>query len=189
MDSTEAREHLEMADRIVAASTRDLCLTYGAPYFMIWGAFAALVDASAELAIHGALSQRFFLGIDITALGLAIVASAVFGAIGRSGKGSLSFVQREFLRAMGVTFALVFIAEFAPRLFPGFSASAIWTVACAIVLFFIALHGNRRALLCGLIVLASLFAANAVHGIEGYVLAAGLLVGYAGFGVLEMLAA
>lgn len=188
MNPSEAREHLEMADRIVSASTRELSLKYAGPFFIVWGLFAALVDASAEAALRGIVTPSLVVGVDVAALGAAIIFSALYGTLGRRSKGSMSFLQREFLRAMGVTFALVFVAEFAARLFNGFSMSAIWSVACAIVLFFIALHGNRRALGCGIIVLVSLFVANAVHGSEGYVLAAGLLVGYAGFGLLEWLA-
>jgi hypothetical protein len=56
-------------------------------------------------------------------------------------------------------------------------------------LFFIGLHGNRRAQLAGIAVIVSLIAANFTDpAIAGYILAAGMVVGYAGFGLAEMLA-
>jgi hypothetical protein len=51
------------------------------------------------------------------------------------------------------------------------------------------MHGNRRAQIAGVLVIVSLVAANfASPGIAGYVLGAGMLVGYAGFGASELLA-
>jgi hypothetical protein len=51
------------------------------------------------------------------------------------------------------------------------------------------MHGNRRAQIAGVLVLVSLVAANFVApSIAGYVLAAGMLAGYSGFGLSELLA-
>jgi hypothetical protein len=51
------------------------------------------------------------------------------------------------------------------------------------------MHGNRRAQVAGILVVVSLIAANfAPPAIAGYILAAGMLGGYAGFGVSELLA-
>lgn len=47
--------------------------------------------------------------------------------------------------------------------------------------------GDRRATVAGLLILVSMIAANYLTSIEGYVLAAGFIVGYAIPGVLYML--
>jgi MFS family permease len=74
------------------------------------------------------------------------------------------------------------------RIFAGVASAAIWSVAQAIVLLYIGMHGNRRAQVAGIFVVVSLIAANfAPPGIDGYILAAGMLGGYAGFGVSELL--
>ncbi|MGH7736558.1 MAG: hypothetical protein ACREMP_01620 [Candidatus Tyrphobacter sp.] len=187
MDSIEAREHLEMADRILGVSTRELRLGYAGRFFVIWGLFAAWMDVSAELTLHGILQPAVTPWIDLAILIAACVLSAVCGRAGKSHERGPTVLQREFLRAMGTTFGVCFVAMWAWRLFPGFSVAGLWSVACAVILFFVALHGNRRALVCGIVVIVSMFVASGVRGIEYYVLAAGLIVGYAGFGILETL--
>jgi hypothetical protein len=99
-------------------------------------------------------------------------------------------VEREFFNVLWLTLALAFVANVgAFNLFAGWGGAAIWTFTEAIVLFFIGMHGNRRAQVAGVLVVVSLVAANFVStSIAGYVLAAGMLVGYAGFGVAELLA-
>ncbi|MBV8374679.1 MAG: hypothetical protein JO302_04145, partial [Candidatus Eremiobacteraeota bacterium] len=101
-----------------------------------------------------------------------------------------SFLEGEFFNVLWLTIGLAFIANVAAfNLFSGWAQAAIWTFAESIVLLYIGLHGNRRALICGVVMVASMVAANFVSaGIAGYVLAAGMIVGYAGFGIADMLA-
>jgi hypothetical protein len=187
MDRSEAREHLEMAERIVAASVRELSLSYSGPFFIVWGLFAGFVDVSAELALRHVWQATTAGWTDLGLLLIGIAFSTVYGMRVRpSTRSGLAFVQREFLRAMAVTFSMAFIAEWT-GLFSEFGSSAIWSVACAIVLFYIWTHGNWRAFAGGVVVVVSMFVANYAPGVEGYVLAAGLFLGYAGFGVVEMM--
>ncbi len=189
MDPSEAREHLEMAERIVAASTRELSMRYAAPFFVVWGLFETWVDLSAQLALDHVVRPVVSGGVDLALLLAAITWSALYGMRkGSVRRRGLTIAEREFLRIMGVTFTLTFLAEWT-GLFPSVgSASAIWSLASAAVLFFIWTHGNWRAFVCGIIIFASMFAGGYIPSIGGYALAAGLLLGYAGFGLLESLA-
>jgi hypothetical protein len=101
-----------------------------------------------------------------------------------------SLVQREYFNMLWLTIGMAFVVDVAAfNIFRGWAAAAIWTFAEAIVLFFIGLHGNRRAQIGGIVMLVSLVAANFVSpALCGYVLAAGMLAGYAGFGLAEMFA-
>jgi hypothetical protein len=188
MTPSEAREHLEMAERIVAASTRELSLKYAAPFFILWGLFGGTVDLLAQLNARGVVSNAFALAISIAILVFAIVASSVYGRRLRRAKCGITFVQREFLNVLWIALGCAFVSEFAgSHLFQPPGYGAVWTIAAAIVLFYIGMHANRRAVVAGIILLASLFVANYTPSLIGYILAAGFYVGYAGFGVAELL--
>jgi hypothetical protein len=101
-----------------------------------------------------------------------------------------SLVQREFFNVLWLTMGLAFIVNVgAFNLFRGWAAAAIWSFAEAIVLLFIGMHGNRRAQIAGVVVVVSLVVANFIGpATAGYVLAAGMVAGYTGFGIVEMFA-
>jgi hypothetical protein len=122
-----------------------------------------------------------------------LVGCAIFSIVrGRATRRTLessSLVQREFFNVLWITVALAFVADVAAfRLFPGIAAAAIWSVVEAIVLLYIGMHGNRRAMLGGVLLVVSLIVANFIGGVfPPFVLAAGMLVGYGGFGLSELL--
>ncbi len=89
-----------------------------------------------------------------------------------------------------LTMSLAFIVNLAAfNIFSGWASAAIWSFAEAIVLLFIGLHGNRRAQICGVLVVVSIVIANFIAPqFTGFVLAAGMLAGYSGFGIAELLA-
>ena len=186
MNPSEAREHLQMADRIVAASTRELSMCGAGPFFITWGLFSASVDVMFQLARDGIVPVRA-LWIEPALLLVAIVLSVLYGRrLGRE-KGERTFLHREYLNVLWITLAISFVATAGGfRLFPDFGLGGIWSVAASIVLFYIGLHANRRALAGGVVVMASLIIANFSPAIVGYVLAAGFLVGYTGFGLSEL---
>lgn len=188
MNPSEARQHLEMADRIIAGSSRGLCLRLSGPFFVIWGLFGSSVDLVFELIRHG-LAPAGALWAEPGLLLAAIVASSLYGRYLRRSAERLSVVEREFLRVLWITIGVTWVAMAGGwRIFPEFALGALWTLQTSVVLFFIATHGNRRALAGALILILSLIAANFARGIDGYLLAAGLFIGYAGFGLAEMLA-
>ena len=188
MNPSEARQHLEMAERIVADSTRHLPLCAVGLFFVIWGLFGGSCDLVFDLWRHQVLPSAALWSLPAL-LVVAVVGSILYGRYLGEHRTSLTFLHREFLTILGVTIGVTWLAAWgAWRLFPGFSTSALWSVAGSIVLFYIAFHANRRALAGGIILLASLIAANFMANIEGYILAGGMFLGYAGFGLAEMLA-
>ncbi|NNM93342.1 MAG: hypothetical protein HKL92_08370 [Candidatus Eremiobacteraeota bacterium] len=187
IEGTEAREHLEMVDRIVErTSTR---LNVGAEYFVVWG----LASASMSLMYQLVGTQLAPANAIWIAWGAALAAMAFSIWRGRSARlERLTFLEREFLTvlkvAMMVTFFVFIIEIFGANLFGVTGLGAIWSFAASIVLFYIAMHGNRRALVGGIILLLSLAVANYKPDFVGYALSAGMFVGYAGFGAVELIA-
>ncbi|HUY41365.1 MAG TPA: hypothetical protein VMV82_07340 [Candidatus Dormibacteraeota bacterium] len=187
MNSSEAREHLEMAERIVAASTRELSLRYAAPFFIAWGL------ASGTVCLIFQLIERGLVPATATwASGGLLAAAVIFSVVYARRKARcarLTFLQREFLNVLWIAMGVAFVSNAGGwNIFPTFGLSAIYTIAASIVLFYIGLHENRRALLGGIILLVSLVVANFMPTVVGYVLAAGFYLGYAGFGVAELMA-
>ena len=187
IDGPEASEHLAMVDRIVErSSTR---LNVGAEYFVVWGLASATMSLMYQLiGTHLAPANAIWIAWGAA---LAAVAFSIWRA--KSARlPRLSFLEREFLTvlkvAMMVTFFVFIIEIFGANLFGGIGMGAIWSFAASIVLFYIAMHGNRRALGGGIILMLSLVVANVRPDYAGYALSAGMFVGYAGFGALELVA-
>ncbi|MGB8908906.1 MAG: hypothetical protein WCC84_09180 [Candidatus Cybelea sp.] len=185
--ASEARDHIEMVERILAESQQRLCS--GGEYFVVWGIIGAFITVIAELADQHRVGTAALWSIPIV-----IVAGAVFSILrSRQTRPVLqrsSIVQREFFNVLWLTLGLAFVADVAVfRIFAGIAGAAIWSVAQAIALLYIGMHGNRRAQIAGILVVASLIAANfSPSNVAGYVLAAGMLAGYTGFGISELLA-
>jgi hypothetical protein len=186
--AAEAREHVAMIDRILAQSHQRLCA--GGEYFLVWGIGSAYVTIASELVVTGVASKAF-LWSTLAVLLACILFSILRSRLDGPPPSSTSLVQREFFNVLWITVALAVLVDVAAfRIFPGLAGAGIWSVAESIVLFYIGLHGNRRAQVCGVAIVASLVVANFVgHQVAGYVLGAGMLVGYGGFGLSELLLA
>lgn len=188
MNPSEAREHLEMAERIVAASTRELSMRYAAPLFIVWGIASGSVDLIFELQAH-ALVPPAATFVSFGLLCAAVVVSVIYGRRAKRCGPGLTFLQREFLNVLWIAMGVSFVTNVGGwNIFPLFALGAIWTVSASIVLLYIGMHENRRALVGGVVLLVSLVVANFMPSVVGYVLAAGFYLGYAGFGVAELLA-
>lgn len=185
MNASEAREHLEMVERIIAASSRKL--EAGGEFFIIWGVASAALNVLMQLVATDKLPPSALwvtAAIDLVAIGL----SSWRGRACRR-EGRMSVLQREFFNVLWLALAMAFVSDFiGSHIFTQWALSAIWTVAASIVLLFIAIHGNRRAMIGGIIMIASLAVANFEIAYAGYALAAGMLFGYAGFGLMDILA-
>jgi hypothetical protein len=188
IDAAQAREHLEMVDRILAESHPRLCA--GGDFFVVWGVASAYITVLFHLVDVGLLAARALWSVPIVLAACALY-SVLRGRALRQTFARTSLVQREFFNVLWLTLGLAFIANVAAfRIFSGIASAAIWSVAEAIVLLYIGMHGNRRAQIAGVLVVVSLVAANFVAPDRtAYVLAAGMLVGYAGFGISELLSA
>ncbi|MBV8372935.1 MAG: hypothetical protein JOY69_06715 [Candidatus Eremiobacteraeota bacterium] len=186
LDAAAAREHLEMVERILAQSQQRLCA--GGEFFVVWGLFSGGATVAGHLISRG-LAPVSLMWVVAAALVACIVFSIVRARALRGSGTRESLVQREFFNVLWLTLGLAFVVNIAGyRLFPGLASAAIWSFAEVIVLLYIGMHGNRRAIVCGMLVLASLIAANFVPPqTAAYVLAAGGIAGYTGFGLAELL--
>ena len=186
LTASQAREHIEMVDHILARTERSLCV--GGEFFIVWGLFSAAVTLMAQLVVDRRIPQSSLWVLPVL-LAAAIVISAVRGRQLGKRKDGLSLIQREFFAVLWISLGAAMFTDIAGyKIFTTWASSAIWTVAAAIVLFFIATHGNRRALAGGIILLGSLAAANFMPAYTGYALSAGMLFGYAGFGLVSLIA-
>jgi hypothetical protein len=186
VDEVQAREHIAMVDRILAQSQPRLCT--GGEFFIVWGIGSAAVTTLFACIDLGMLPSVAAWWAPVILLACAIY-SFVRARAARRTLASSSLLQREFFNVLWISVGLAFIADAAAfRLFPGIASAAIWSVVEAIVLLYIGMHGNRRALLCGVLVVVSLIVANFIGGFyPPFVLAAGMFLGYAGFGLSELL--
>ena len=187
MNTGEARDHIEMVDRILAETHQRLCA--GGEYFVVWGLASAAITLLFQLADRALLPPDALWFVPVV-LAAAIVFSIARGRSNRAMVARSSLLQREFFNVLWLTIGLALVVDIAVfRIFSGLASAAIWSVGEAIVLLYIGMHGNRRAQLAGVLVVASLIVANFIgSGLAGYVLAAGMLLGYAGFGASELLA-
>ncbi len=187
IDASQARDHIEMVDRILSQSQQRLCA--GGEYFVVWGLFSGFVTALWQL-IDNQVVPATALWFSGAALAAAVAFSIVRSRYYSERSQRLSLLEREYFNVLWLTLGLAFIANVAAfNIFSGWAQAAIWTFAESIVLFFIGLHGNRRALIGGIVMVVSLVAANfASPTVAGYALAAGMVAGYAGFGIADMLA-
>jgi hypothetical protein len=186
MDASEAREHLEMVEKIIAASSTKL--EAGGEFFVVWGLAGAAVDVIDSLVWSRRVSPQF-MWLGLAVLGLAMAFSIVRGRAYRKIVGRMSLLQREYFNVLWLAMSIAFLANaLGFNLFGFVGIMAIWSIFEVIVLLYIGMHGNRRALIGGLVLIISVALANFVPQYSGYILAAGVLVGYAGFGAADLLA-
>jgi hypothetical protein len=187
IDASAARDHIEMVDRILAESHQRLCA--GGELFVVWGFVSSYITVLANLVHQGSVPRAALWTVPVI-LGCAVLYSIARGRSTQRVVRRSSIVQREFFNVLWLTLGLALVADLgAYNIFGGIAGAAVWSVAESVVLLYIGLHGNRRAQIAGVLVVVSLIAANFFPAAQSaYVLAAGMLVGYAGFGVAELLA-
>lgn len=186
MDAREAREHIEMVDRILTrAENEPVRIIPG--LVIVWGLAAAAIDAGQQMYISGA-GGHVGLWLSSAALAIGIVYSIALSVrILRSGcLDRVSIVERRMGQVMGAVWFTVLVAAFAqPHVFAAWGGAAVWSMGAAIIMLIAGFGGDRRALAGGMILLASVLAANYVWPqVPGYALAAGFILGYAVPGVL-----
>lgn len=185
MDSLDTREQLNLIDRILQET--DQRFHVGGELYVAWGTSSALIEILTQAIKDGRLRPEW--------IGLAIV--AVIGSIGfsvvrtiayRRRAQSMTFMQREYLNVLWLSFALAAVACYgANAIFSGWAQAAVWNLAASFVLFYIGLHHNRAALVGGIVSVVALVVANFTPSISGYVLAAGMIFGYVAFGVSALM--
>jgi hypothetical protein len=115
---------------------------------------------------------------------LAGILYSVFVAVAivrNRGSERVSRTEVRLGRMMGAVWCTVFVAAFAqPHVFAGWGGAAVWSMAAAITMLIIGFSGDRRGVIGGVILLASILAANyLLPQTPGYALAAGFILGYA----------
>lgn len=184
MNSSEARERLDTIEKIVAASSRRL--EAGGEFFVAWGIASGTVDTINQLILSGRLPYGA-LFVSAGAIVLALLYSIARYRHYRTHGDGMSLLQCEFLNVLWLSFGLAAVVDAVGfRLFAGWGQAAIWSVMAALVLLYIGMHGNRRAIVAGIVLVASIAAANFVSPYAGFILAAGMYGGYAGFGIAEL---
>jgi hypothetical protein len=186
MEASEAQEHLEVVDRIIAVSSKRLYA--GGEFFLVWGLAGAILDVVFTL-VAARLLPPAAAWMNVPVLLLAIGFTVLRTRFYRTCSPAMSYLQREYLNVLQIAIAVAVIANvLAFNVFAGIAALAIWNIVESIVLAYVAIHGNVRARVATVVLLLSIAIANFVPQYAGYILAAGVLVGYAGFGAAELLA-
>jgi hypothetical protein len=185
VNPSEAQEHLNLVERILERNDREFCIA--GDIFLAWGVSGALMDVLAELIAQHRLSpDAIWWGV--AALALSGIYTGFRARQMRHASERMSLRQRAFLNVLWVTIGVTLVAAFgASRIFDFWASGALWTLSSAMVTLYAGLHGNRAGMIGGLVLMASLIVANFTPGYEGFILAAGMLGGYAGFGVAAML--
>ncbi len=186
MNASEAREHLEMVDRILTqADEQPVRLTPG--LIVVWGFAAAAIDAGQQL-YFSHLGGHAGVWLADAALLIGIIYSVlVCVSIARNRCFErVSLNEIRMARVMGAVWFTVVVAAFAqPHVFAGWGGAAVWSMGAAIMMLVIGFSGDRRGLAGGLVLLVSVLAANyLLPQMPGYVLAAGFILGYAVPGLL-----
>lgn len=186
MDAREAREHLEMVDRILTRAEGEP-VRFIPGLIIVWGVAAAAIDAGQQL-YFSHVEGRFGAWLADAALLIGVLYSvAVSMSISRNRRFErVSITEMRLGRIMGAVWFTVLVAAFAqPHVFAGWGGAAVWSMGAAIMMLMSGFSGDRRGLAGGLILLASVLAANYVlPQTPGYVLAAGFILGYTVPGLL-----
>ncbi|MDQ6823795.1 MAG: hypothetical protein M3Z07_04810 [Candidatus Eremiobacteraeota bacterium] len=181
MDNADAREHLEMVDRIL--SRADSSVQPRGTIFIIWGVAAAILNLSIQGYFSYGFTAPYWWILPAGAYVLAIAAT-IYYSVYCDREGRMSVTERQFLRILFITLATAFVGGvLASNIFTQWAQSAIWSLCIATPLLFIGVQGQRYALAGGVVLLASVVVANYTPHTVGLTLAVGDLIGYAGAGL------
>ncbi len=183
LNALQARDHIEMVDRILArADDTTVCVPYQP--FLYWGIAAAVINVVSErVSVQHDSSELYWIAAAalVLALGLTIGwARRLHGQERRSLVGRQ--VYYAFNTAWIVSLACMLLAF---RIFPQWGQAAIWSIMYGSAMLFAATLVRSRVLLAGgAVLIASILCANFAVGYAGYILAAGDLIGLAGAGLV-----
>ena len=122
LEQGDAREHLEMVERILAESSQRLC--YGGEN-LVWGLYSALTTVLWQLVGNGLL-PRAALWTDGVFLFVAVAFSVVRGRMKSAHHVRRSLVQRESFNVIWLTIGMAFVVNVgAYNIFNGWAAAGI----------------------------------------------------------------
>jgi hypothetical protein len=182
MNQPEAREHLDIVERILARSDEPACVS--AFPFVVWGIAAAIMNCVAQVLVaHQAPTSVVF--VAVAAL-LAAIILMVFWVRRLGGAERRTLIDRTMALVFNIAWIVALVAQVGSfNIFAQWAQAAIWSVMYGAALLFAGtLVRNRVVLAGGIVLLISVVVANFVLPYAGYVLALGDLVGMAGAGAL-----
>jgi hypothetical protein len=153
----------------------------------VWGVAAALIDAGQQVYFSNPSARAGIRLAEGALLAGILYSIGVAVSMARNYRYErVSILERRMGSAIGAVWLCVLVAAFAqPHVFAGWGGAAVWNIGAAIVMLISGFEGDRRALAGGIVLLASVLAANyAFSHTPGYALAAGFIIGYAVPGVL-----
>ncbi|MBV9736727.1 MAG: hypothetical protein JO177_01055 [Candidatus Eremiobacteraeota bacterium] len=181
MNAPEAREQLDLVDRVLAHAERTIHPS--GTLFVLWGVVAAVLDLTFQAIywFRGAFTWWWFAPAVVL---YAVALTTTIAYVNRARRcDRLSIIEAQYLRVLFISLCAAGLAVFCGNIFNGWADGAIWSIAYAIPLTFIGVQGNRIALAGGIVLFASILVANFIPNAPGIVLAIGMLVGYAGAGI------
>lgn len=185
MDAREAREHLEMVDRILARAEAPKNFRPWSWVLVLLGSAAALIQIGFQLGEDGHGYAAAMAGGALMACSYVYMAWSSYASRRNAERVPASEVR--IGRASGAVWLAVVIAYFGqPHIWGPWGSGAIWNLGGAIQMLMLGFFGQRRALAGGLVLAFSIVAANYVST-PGYALAAGFILGYVLPGVLNLL--
>lgn len=185
MDAREAREHLEMVDRILSQAEPPKNYRPWTWVFIIIGVAAALIEAGNQLTLDGHGYAVTIAGGVLMLCGYVFMGWVSYSA--RRNAERISQSEARIGKACSAVWLAVVIAFFAqPHIWTSWASGAIWNLGGAIQMLMFGFFGDRRALAGGLVLAFSIVAANYVAA-PGYALAAGFILGYVVPGVLTLM--
>src|SRR3981081_4728524 len=101
MDTSEAREHLDIVDRVLSQTEQTVCV--GGDLFVVWGFASALLDVIFQLRVDGRVGDSSFI-VPAVGLAFAIVYSIVRGRSLARSSNRMSRVQHEYLNVLWLVF-------------------------------------------------------------------------------------
>jgi len=182
MDAPEAREQLDIVDRILSRIEEPTSMS-GFP-FVTWGFDAAIMNCIVQLVVwHKAPVS--LLSVTVVVL-LAAVILTIFWVRSFRGTDRRSLIARHIAIVFNITWIVALVAQVgAFNIFAQWAQAAIWSIMYGAALLSAgALVRSRVVLAGGIILLASVIAANLALPYAGFVLALGDLLGMAGAGAL-----
>lgn len=183
MNASEARDHLEMVDRILARADEPCGLS---PYpFLIWGVAGASMNVVAQLVYIEHATQwllALFAPILIVAIGLMIWWAVRLPAVERQ----RGLIDRHVFSVFNLAWIVALVVQVgAERIFPTWAQAALYLLMYGFAMVSVGLIARSRPVLIGgSVMLAAIVVANFVPDYTGYVLALGDLFGMAGAGIV-----
>lgn len=170
-----------MVDRILAKADNEPVRII--PGLMVaWGIAAAIIDAGQQMyVLHIGGSAGLWATYAALVLGVLYSVAVSIALMRGDCYVRMSTLERRMGMTIGAVWFTVLVAAFAqPHVFAGWGGAAVWSMGAAINMLIPGFDGDRRGLFGGLILLASVLAANYLTPqTPGYALAAGFILGYA----------